>query len=76
MKADTATFAEHLKKHRYPYIILAAIVAINVPVLRDLIADWIRDDNYSHGFFIIPISVYLFWRNRNEITRILLRIKK
>ncbi len=68
MKVDTAAIASHLKQHRYPYIIGAVILAFNLSVLRALIADWIRDDNYSHGFFIIPISIFLFWRRRSELT--------
>jgi exosortase len=58
---------QHLKLHRYPYLLLGALTLLSIPVLRDLIADWIRDDNYSHGFFIIPISIYLFYRRRNDL---------
>jgi len=58
---------QHLKRHRYPYLLLTALTLLSIPVLRDLIADWIRDDNYSHGFFIIPISIYLFFRRRHDL---------
>jgi len=58
---------QHLKRHRYPYLLLGALTILSIPVLRDLIADWIRDDNYSHGFFIIPISIYLFYRRRHDL---------
>lgn len=58
---------QHLKAHRYPYLLLGALVLLSIPILRDLIADWIRDDNYSHGFFIIPISIYLLYRKRHEL---------
>ena len=57
----------HLKLHRYPYLLLGALALLSIPILRDLIADWIRDDNYSHGFFIIPISIYLFYRQRHDL---------
>jgi exosortase len=30
--------------------------------LRDLYMTWAYDQNYSHGFLIIPISLYIFWR--------------
>jgi len=58
----------HLKNHRFPYILLLSIILFNIPVFIDLVRDWIRDDNYSHGFLIIPISVFLFYRKRHELT--------
>jgi exosortase len=33
-------------------------------VLMKLISDWWTDDNYSHGFLIIPIALYLAWERR------------
>jgi len=33
-------------------------------VLVKLISDWWTDDNYSHGFLIIPIAIYLAWERR------------
>ena len=31
------------------------------PIMFRLIQDWEHDDNYSHGFFIIPLALYLIW---------------
>jgi len=58
----------HIKRHHYPYILIFAILLFNIPVFRDLIADWIRDNNYSHGFLIIPVSIFIFYRKRKELT--------
>jgi exosortase len=30
-----------------------------------LIRDWSNDDNYSHGFLIVPLAAYLAWERRN-----------
>jgi exosortase len=38
-------------------------------ILRELVRDWIRDPNYSHGFLIPVISGYLVWGNRHEFKR-------
>jgi len=57
----------NVKNHIYIYILLCFIVLFNIPVFIDLIKDWIRDDNYSHGFLIIPVSIFLFYRRRNEL---------
>ena len=35
-------------------------------VIADLVLDWIRDDNYSHGFLIVPLSLYLAWERRTR----------
>jgi exosortase len=33
-------------------------------VLVKLVHDWYYDDNYSHGFLIIPLALYLAWERR------------
>lgn len=67
MGFDRIKIKEHLKRHKYPYIILAFLIVANIAVFRDLVADWIRDGNYSHGFLVIPISLWLFYRRRKEL---------
>ena len=68
MNSIMANVYSHLKNHKFTYIILLLIVLFNIPVFIDLVRDWIRDDNYSHGFLIIPISVFLFYRRRKGLT--------
>jgi len=57
----------HLTKHRFPYILLGLVALLNIQLLWGLIGDWLRDGNYSHGFLVIPVSIFLFWRKRAEI---------
>ena len=57
----------HLKSFKYQYLVVVFLLITNISILKDLVADWIQDDNYSHGFFIIPISIYLFYKKRNEL---------
>lgn len=33
-------------------------------VIVDLVHDWTIDANYSHGFLIVPIALYLAWERR------------
>jgi exosortase len=61
------TLSSHLQRHLLPYILLAALVLFNIPILISLIADWAHDGNYSHGFLVIPISIYLFYRRKSEL---------
>ncbi|MFN8065230.1 MAG: exosortase A [Vicinamibacterales bacterium] len=39
-------------------------------VLVKLVHDWWTDDNYSHGFLIIPLAAYLAWERRDRFTAI------
>ena len=32
-----------------------------------MIVDWYFDANYSHGFLVIPVAIFLFWRKRKEL---------
>jgi exosortase len=59
--------SNHIGMHRYPYLLLAVIFLTNIPVFEALIADWLYDDNYSHGFLVIPIAIFLIWRKRKEL---------
>ncbi len=36
-------------------------------VLVKLVSDWYHDDNYSHGFLIVPIAAYLVWERRERL---------
>ena len=46
---------------------VAAFAFLYVDVLRKLVSDWANDDNYSHGFLIVPIAAYLVWERRAEL---------
>ena len=35
-------------------------------VVVKLVHDWATDGNYSHGFLIVPISLYLAWERREQ----------
>ena len=67
MKINSDEIILHLKNHKYPYILILLTLLFSIPVLIDLVKDWITDDNYSHGFLVIPISIYLFYRKRSEL---------
>jgi len=36
-------------------------------VLTKLVMDWYHDDNYSHGFLIVPIAAYFAWERRDKL---------
>jgi exosortase len=36
-------------------------------VIGNLVHDWYIDDNYSHGFLIVPITFYFVWERRARL---------
>lgn len=45
-------------------LLLACFSLLYRNVIVDLVKDWSRDDNYSHGFLIVPLALYLAWERR------------
>jgi exosortase len=37
------------------------------PILTRLVQDWAQDDNYSHGFLIVPLALYFVWERRGRL---------
>jgi exosortase len=38
------------------------------PVITKLIHDWSHDENYSHGFLIVPLAAWFAWQQRDRLT--------
>jgi exosortase len=36
-------------------------------VIAKLVFDWGHDDNYSHGFLIVPLALYFVWERRQRL---------
>ncbi len=56
--------------------LLSCFIVAYVPVLQALVQTWATSDDYSHGFFIVPISLYIVWQKKEELSRIDLRPSK
>jgi len=37
--------------------------------ISGLVDDWAHDDNYSHGFLIVPVAAYFVWERRGRLAR-------
>lgn len=48
-------------------LVICAMAVVYWPVLTGLVDAWSTDDNYSHGFFIVPLAIYFAWQNRAAI---------
>jgi exosortase A len=45
-------------------VLVWAFILVYFPVMKSLVTAWSSSDDYSHGFAIIPLVVWLLWRNR------------
>jgi exosortase len=44
--------------------VAVSIVALYAQTLTSLARQWASDDDFSHGFFVIPIAAYFVWERR------------
>ena len=48
--------------------VLAAVVLwLYGGIVSSLARQWASDDNYSHGFFVVPLAVYFAWERRQGL---------
>ena len=45
-------------------VVVAAVAATYFGVAAGLLRQWGSDDNYSHGFFVVPLALYFAWERR------------
>ncbi len=56
-----------------PHIVLRIILVLTsffflyAHALSTLISDWSNDPNFSHGFFIIPMALYMVWTKKEKL---------
>jgi exosortase A len=43
------------------------ILLVHWPTAASIVAIWIRSETFAHGFVIVPISIWLAWRNRRAL---------
>ncbi len=44
-----------------------SFLLLYAPILARLAQDWANDDNYSHGFLIVPLALYFVWERRQRL---------
>lgn len=48
-------------------LVCLAIFGVYLPVLSSLVRQWASDENYSHGFIIVPFALYFAWQKRRAL---------
>lgn len=49
------------------WFFLLGVGVLYVPTLLGTAEQWIKNDNYAHGFFIFPVSIFLVWMRKDQI---------
>jgi exosortase len=50
-----------------------ATVTVYFHVLSSLVSQWASDENYSHGFLIVPFALYFAWAQRARLAAVPIR---
>src|SRR5215471_5748530 len=50
-------------------VLLASFAILYRDVIVKLIHDWSIDENYSHGYLILPVALYLTWERRDGLLK-------
>jgi exosortase len=48
-------------------VVLAALAATYHEVAAGLVRQWSTDDNYSHGFVVLPLALWFAWERRGAL---------
>ncbi len=67
MTQNWSAIKNHIVRHKYPYALIALTSLLNFHVWYDLIQDWLQDGNYSHGFLVVPIAIWIAYRRHKEL---------
>ena len=51
-------------------VLLAAGIVLYRGVLAKLVRDWTGNDDYSHGFLVVPLALYFAWQQRARLERL------
>ncbi|HEY6947281.1 MAG TPA: exosortase A, partial [Gemmatimonadales bacterium] len=51
-------------------LVLAGIALLYRDVLPNLVRQWAADEDYSHGFLIVPLALYFAWERRSRLATI------
>ena len=48
-------------------LVAAAAAVVYTPIISSLAHQWASDENYSHGFIIVPFAAWFAWRKRRAL---------
>jgi len=51
-------------------LLLGSFIVAFYPVWEGLVKAWYNSEEYSHGFFIVPISLFILWQKKDTLAEI------
>jgi exosortase len=51
-------------------MLTVAVLWLYGGVLAALVRQWSSDDNYSHGFFVVPLAAFFVWERRESLRQL------
>jgi exosortase len=48
-------------------LVILVAIAVYLPIISSLVSQWASDENYSHGFLIVPFAIYFAWAERARL---------
>ena len=67
---DAATRASWLKAGLLLALAWFSIIALLQPTFMSMVDIWERSETFAHGYVILPIALWLTWRNRHHLAAI------
>ena len=52
------------------WLLAAVVLGLYAPVLWRLMRQWYSDADYSHGFLVPLLSIYLIWQRRDKLAQV------
>src|SRR5688572_4101912 len=54
-------------------LLVAALGWLYADVVPGLVRQWAADEDYSHGFFVVPLAAFFVWDRREALARLPMR---
>lgn len=48
----------------------ALLIAVYFPILKHLVEQWMTDEDVGHGFFVLPVALYVAWQRRGRLAQL------
>jgi len=62
------TLAQTLRAHKFELLALLVLLgAVYHSIVYEMVLDWHKDDNYSHGFLVPLIAAYLAYMRKDDL---------
>lgn len=52
------------------WVLIGAAILVYAPILAYMVHQWSWDDDYSHGFLIVPLALWFAWERKPKLRRV------